>query len=187
MGGYDTLRGNNQKDTAGMAFFKRCITFIDLFTEGCGRLLLWLGFGMAVITALIVVLRYGFGIGSIMLQESVVYMHGGLFLLGAAFALKHGAHVRVDIFYRDFSERRKAWVNSLGGIVFLLPLCAFILFSSWDYVGDSWAMRESSPEPGGIPAVFALKTLIPAAAICLALQGIAEVLRSAVVLVEGDA
>lgn len=170
-----------------MAFLTRCVRYIDLFTEGCGRILLWLGFGMAVVTALIVILRYGFGIGSIMLQESVVYMHGGLFLLGAAFALKHGAHVRVDIFYRDFSARGKAWVDSLGGIVFLLPLCAFILVSSWDYVGDSWAMRETSAEPGGIPAVFVLKTLIPLAAICLALQGVAEVLRNALALARGDA
>ncbi|NND67666.1 MAG: TRAP transporter small permease subunit [Halioglobus sp.] len=168
-----------------MAFLERCVHYIDLFTEACGRILLWLGLGMAVITALIVLLRYGLGIGSIMLQESVIYMHGALFLLGAAYALKNGAHVRVDIFYRDFSARTQAWVNSLGGIVFLLPLCVFILVSSWDYVGESWTMRETSAEPGGIPAVFVLKTLIPAAAICLALQGIAEVLRSTLTLVEG--
>lgn len=185
-GAYDTLRGNNQKDTEGMAFLKRCVHYIDLFTEGCGRVLMWLGFGMAVITALIVLLRYGMGIGSIMLQESVIYMHGALFLLGAAYALKNSAHVRVDIFYRDFSARTQAWVNSLGGIVFLLPLCVFILVSSWDYVGESWSMRETSADPGGIPAVFVLKTLIPAGAICLALQGIAEVLRSMLTLVEGE-
>ena len=112
-------------------------------------------------------------------------MAAALFLLGAAYALKTGAHVRVDIFYRNFSARTRAWVNSLGGIVFLLPLCAFIIASSWDYVAESWAMRESSPEPGGIPAVFLLKTLLPVAAITLALQGIAEVLRSALYLVEG--
>ena len=96
--------------------------------------------------------------------------------------------MRVDIFYRNFSKRAQAWVNSLGGIVFLLPLCLFILFSSWDYVSESWAMREASPEPGGIPAVFVLKTLIPLAATNLALQGTAEVLRSTLYLVEhGDA
>ncbi|MGB1140357.1 MAG: TRAP transporter small permease subunit, partial [Halioglobus sp.] len=120
--------------------------------------------------------------GSILAQESVIYMHGALFLLGAAYALKVGAHVRVDIFYRNFSARAKAWINSLGGIVFLLPLCAFIAGSSWNYVAESWAMREASPEPGGIPAVFILKTLIPAAAINLALQGAAEVLRNALFL-----
>jgi TRAP-type mannitol/chloroaromatic compound transport system permease small subunit len=158
---------------------------IDVFTERTGKLLAWLALGMALLTALIVVLRYGFNIGSILAQESVTYMHGALFLLGAAYALKSGAHVRVDIFYRNYSERTRAWINSLGGIVFLLPLCVFIIVSSWGYVGESWGMRESSPEPGGIPAVYLLKTLIPLAAINLALQGIAEVLRNALVLFEG--
>ena len=93
----------------------------------------------------------------------------------------------MDIFYRNFNTRTQAWVNSLGGIVFLLPLCAFIIASSADYVVESWAMREISPEPGGIPAVFLLKSLIPLAAINLAIQGMAEVLRSALVLVEDPA
>ena len=106
-------------------------------------------------------------------------------LLGAAYALKHGAHVRVDIFYRNLSPRGQAWVNSLGGIVFLLPLCLFILGSSWDYVSESWAIMETSPEPGGIPAVFLLKSLIPMMAVNLLLQGLAEILRNALVLVEG--
>ena len=90
----------------------------------------------------------------------------------------------MDIFYRDFSPRTKAWINSLGGIVFLMPLCVFILVSSWDYVAESWAIRESSPEPGGIPAVFLLKTLLPLLALNLLLQGLAETLRSALALVE---
>jgi len=123
-------------------------------------------------------------VNSIFAQESVVYMHGCLFMLGAAYALKNEAHVRVDIFYRDFSKRGRAWVNSLGGIVFLMPLCIFILVSSWNYVTESWAIWESSPEPGGIPAVFLLKSLIPLLAVNLLIQGLAEILRSALVLVE---
>lgn len=159
---------------------------IDAFTDRFGRLLAWLTLAMALLTTLIVVLRYGFNMGSILAQESVVYLHGTLFLLGAGYALKTGAHVRVDIFYRNFSPRRQAWVNSLGGIIFLLPLCGFIGISSWGYVSESWAMREASAEPGGIPAVYILKSLIPAAAINLALQGVAEVLRNAAVLASGD-
>ena len=169
-----------------MHFLHACVHTIDAFTDRCGRFLAWLTLGMAVTTALIVVLRYGFNIGSIMAQESVIYMHGALFLLGAGYALKAGAHVRVDIFYRNFGPRTKAWVNSLGGIVFLLPLCVFILVSSWDYVSESWGMRESSPEPGGIPAVYLLKSLLPLAAINLALQGVAEILRSALLLAQGE-
>ena len=161
-----------------------CVHYIDAFTDRSGRLLAWLALGMALVTALIVVLRYGFNIGSIMAQEAVIYMHGSLFMLGAAYALKTGAHVRVDIFYRDFSPRARAWVNSLGAIVFLLPLCIFICFISWNYVAESWAIREVSPEPGGLPAVFVLKSLMPLMAFNLFLQGLAETLRSALVLVE---
>lgn len=170
-----------------MTFLHSLVHYIDAFSLRTGRLLAWLALGMAAATALIVILRYGFGIGSIAAQESVIYMHGSLFLLGAAYALKTGAHVRVDIFYRNFSVRKKAWVDSLGGIVFLLPLCIFILVSSWDYVSESWRMQEVSAEPGGIPAVFVLKSLIPLAAFTLALQGIAEVLRSALVLMTSEA
>ncbi len=162
------------------------IHYIDAFTEHSGRLLACLSLAMALLTALIVVLRYGFNVGSIPAQETVIYMHGSLFLLGAAYALKAGAHVRVDIFYRRFSARGKAWVDSIGAILFLFPLCAFILLSSWGYVSESWSMRESSPEPGGIPAVFLLKTLIPLAALTLALQGVAELLRNALDLMQGE-
>jgi TRAP-type mannitol/chloroaromatic compound transport system permease small subunit len=95
--------------------------------------------------------------------------------------------VRVDIFYRGFSGRGKAWVNALGGVVFLIPLCLFIVGISWNFVSESWAMREVSTEQGGIPAVYLLKSLIPAMAINLLLQGIAETLRSALMLVEGEA
>ncbi len=167
---------------------QRIRTFVqtlDTFTDVSGRLLAWLALAMALLVAVIVVLRYGFDFNSILMQESVTYMHGSLFLLGAAYALKHGAHVRVDIFYRNLSPRGQAWVNSLGGIVFLLPLCLFILGSSWDYVSESWAIMETSPEPGGIPAVFLLKSLIPLMPLNLLLQGLAEILRSTLVLVEG--
>ena len=167
-----------------MNVLRACVHYIDIFTDRCGRLLAWLVLAMALLTTVVVVLRYGFNTGSIMAQEAVTYMHGCLFMLGAAYALKSGAHVRVDIFYRNFSERGRAWVNSLGGIVFLMPLCAFIGVSSWSYVTESWAILETSPEPGGIPAVFLLKSLLPLMAVNLFLQGLAETLRSTLVLVD---
>jgi len=162
-----------------MSVAQSLVNFIDAVSDRVGRAIAWLILAMALLTAGIVVLRYGFNVGSILAQEMVVYLHGAVFLLGAAYALKTGAHVRVDVFYRNFQPRTKAWVDSIGGIVFLLPLCAFIIVSSWDYVSESWRMQEISAEPGGIPAVFILKSLIPVAAANLALQGIAEVLRSA--------
>ncbi len=161
------------------------VRYIDAFTDLSGRWLAWLSLGMALLTALIVLLRYGFNLGSITSQEAVIYMHGCLFMLGAAYTLKTDGHVRVDILYRNFSERTRAWVNSLGGIVFLIPLCLFIAGASWNYVLESWAIGEVSPEPGGIPAVFLLKSLLPLMAVNLLLQGIAETARNAIILVEG--
>lgn len=164
----------------------RLLAAIDRFTEASGRLLAWLAVAMALLTALVVVLRYGFNIGSIAAQEAITYLHGTLFTLGAAYTLRRDGHVRVDIFYRRFSPRAKAWVNSLGSIVFLLPLCAFIFSISWNYVAESWAIRESSPEPGGIPAVFLLKSLLPLMAITLFMQGLAEVMRNVTVLMQPE-
>ena len=157
---------------------------IDQLSELTGRILAWLSLLMMVMLCLVVLLRYGFEVGSIGLQEGVTYLHASIFMLGAAYALKQDAHVRVDILYRNFSPRGKAWVNSLGGIIFLLPLCIYIFFISWDFVVQSWQIREVSTEPGGIPAVFLLKTLIPVMAINLGLQAVAEILRSAMVLME---
>jgi TRAP-type mannitol/chloroaromatic compound transport system permease small subunit len=162
------------------------IALIDSYTEGCGRLLAWLCLAMTLVTATVVFLRYGFGIGSVAAQESITYMHAMLFMLAAAFALKRNAHVRVDIFYRGFSPRTRAWVNSLGGIVFLLPFTVFILASSWHFVTEAWSVHEGSQDPGGIPAVFLLKSLIPLMALNLILQGIAETLRNALALLDPD-
>jgi TRAP-type mannitol/chloroaromatic compound transport system permease small subunit len=161
------------------------VRYIDTFTDHFGRILAWLSLGMAVLTSLVVTLRYGFNVGSIASQEAVIYMHGCLFMLGAAYTLKSDAHVRVDIFYQKFGSRSRAWVNSLGGIVFLLPLCVFILGISWNYAAESWAIRETSAEPGGIPAVFLLKSLLPVMAINLLLQGVAEILRNTLILLDG--
>jgi len=159
------------------------IKTIDYLTERSGRLLAWLALAMALLTVVVVILRYGFGIGSIAMQELVTYMHAILFMMGIAYTLKSGGHVRVDIFYRNFSPRTRAWVNSIGAIVFMLPLCVFFVGVSWEYVSNSWAIREASAEPGGIPAVFLLKTLIPLMGVNIFLQGTAELLRNASALV----
>lgn len=156
----------------------KLVSLIDRVTETGGRLLAWLCLWMALLTTTVVVLRYGFNWGHIAMQEAVTYMHGCVFMLGAAYTLKHNEHVRVDIFYRKLSDRSRAWVNSVGGIVFLLPMCAYITGASWSYVLESWSIRETSPEPGGIPGVFLLKSLLPLLAVNLAVQGLAETLRN---------
>ena len=143
-----------------------------------GKCVAWLTLVMMLLTCLIVVLRYGLGIGSIALQESVLYMHAMVFMLGAAYTFKDDEHVRVDVLYRDFSPRKKAWVNVLGGLFFLLPFCAYTAYMSIDYVAASWRVFETSQEPGGLPFIYLLKTLIPIMMALLIVQGIADILKN---------
>ena len=135
---------------------------------------------MVLVTVIVVVLRYVFDLGFIWLQESVTWMHAVVFMLGAAYALSNDEHVRVDVFYREFSPKRKAIVDFLGVIVFLLPMCGFILWSAWDFVTISWSIKEASRESGGLPfpMVPLLKSVLVLMPIALMLQGLALALRS---------
>ncbi|MDJ0877118.1 MAG: TRAP transporter small permease subunit [Halieaceae bacterium] len=166
-----------------MQALRHFIRTVDHFTEQSGRWLAWLCLALALSVCLVVLLRYGLGTGSIALQESSTYLHALVFMLGAAYTLKHDGHVRVDIFYRRFSTRGKAWVNSVGCILFLLPFSVFVFAMSWPFVAEAWRILEGSPDPGGIHGVFLLKSLIPLMAVSLMLQGLAELARNALVLV----
>ena len=152
---------------------------IDRLTTAIGRGAAWLVLILVLLQFLIVLLRYVFGLGSVWLQEAVVYTHAFAFLLAAAWALAIGAHVRVDIFYRDAKPRARALIDLFGAIVFLLPMTGLILWLSLPYAARSWAILERSRETAGIPAVFLLKTAIPLFAALLILQGIAQILRAA--------
>jgi TRAP-type mannitol/chloroaromatic compound transport system permease small subunit len=143
-----------------------------------GAVVSWLALAMVLVTFLVVVLRYAFDAGSIALQESVTYMHAMLFMLGIAFTLQQNGHVRVDIFYQRFSRRGRAWVDLLGTLFLLVPVCLFLLVSSWDYVAESWAVQEGSREAGGLPGVWLLKTLILLMPLLLLVQGLIWMLRS---------
>ena len=151
---------------------------IDAIIEITGRAVAWLSLGMVVITCTVVVLRYGFDTGAIALQESVTYMHALVFMIGLSYALKHDRHVRVDLLFSRLSERNRQRINLIGHLGLLLPICLVITMESFDYVMRSWAIRERSPEAGGIPAVYLLKTLIPLAALLLSMQAVSEVLRA---------
>lgn len=157
---------------------QRIACFIDDLSERTGHAIAWLTIGTVLLTFSVVVLRYGFDSGSIAMQETVSYLHAAVFMLGAAYTLKHDGHVRVDIVYRRLSVRGQALVNLLGTLLLLLPVCIYIMASSWEYVAISWGLREGSQEAGGLNAVFLLKTAIPAMAVLLMLQGIAIALHS---------
>ena len=160
----------------------RFVRFLDSVSELVGTSVAWLTLVMMLVTCSVVVARYVFNLGSIALQESVMYMHGIVFMLGIGYTLKHQGHVRVDILYARFSTRTRAVIDCLGTLVFLFPLGLFILIGSLDYVYFSWSLTEGSAQPGGLPGVFALKTLIPMMAFLLLLQGLAEFGRSITIL-----
>ena len=124
---------------------------LERFSELTGSAVAWLTILMVLGTFVIVVLRYGFDLGWIAMQESITWMHAAVFMLGTAYTLKRDEHVRVDIFYRGMSVRYRAAVNLAGTAVFLLPMTVFLAISSWDYVWTSWAIREASREAGGLP------------------------------------
>jgi TRAP-type mannitol/chloroaromatic compound transport system permease small subunit len=130
------------------------------FIAACGKAVAWLTLAMVLLTFTIVVLRYGFNLGWIWLQESLTYLHVLVFCVVAAWALQQDGHVRVDIFYASMTAKNRARVDLLGSVLFLVPFCAFTLYISWPYVANSWKLLETSREAGGLPLVFLLKTLI---------------------------
>lgn len=152
-------------------FCRRLVAKINALNEWIGVTVSWLTLAMVAVTFFIVVLRYTFNINSIGMQESVSYMHALVFMLGAAYTLKADAHVRVDIYYQRFGKTARAWIDCCGVLFLLMPVSAFILYSSWDYVAESWNISESSSNSGGLPGVFLIKSTIPLTAGLLILQG----------------
>jgi len=161
----------------------RLANVIDAVNDWIGRTLSWLTLGMVLVTFVVVLLRYVFGLGWTMLQESVIYMHAIVFMGCAGYALVHNGHVRCDIFYSVASPRGKAVIDIIGTLLFLVPVCVLVFWVTWPYAMASWAVLEGSPEGRmGIPAVFLLKTLIVVFAGLLALQSVSLVLKSALFL-----
>jgi TRAP-type mannitol/chloroaromatic compound transport system permease small subunit len=163
---------------ASLAFAGR----IDRLNAAIGRTAAWLCLLVVVVQFAVVVLRYVFGIGSIWLTETIIYGHASLFMLAAAWTLREGGHVRVDVFYADAGPRRRALTDLCGSLFLLLPFMLVLLWFALPYVARSWAILETSRETSGLPAVFLLKTLIPLFALMMALQGVAQAIRAANVL-----
>ena len=157
---------------------------IDRISIASGQAAAWLTFCMVVVTFVVVVMRSVFDAGLIWVQESVVWMHAVVFMLGAAYTLQAEEHVRVDVFYRNLGEKRRAWVNIIGVFIFLLPVCVFLGWNSIDFVVQSWSIQESSRESGGLsyPLVPMLKSVLLLMPLTVALQGVSLVLKSLKIL-----
>ena len=158
------------------------IDFIESLIDWVGKLVSWLTLMMVLVTTLIVILRYLFDTGWVAMQESVLYMHALVFMLGAAYTFKHNGHVRVDIFYQRCPVKTKAWIDLLGTLFLLIPFAVFIIWSSWEYVASSWEIQESSRNSGGLPGVYLLKSCILIMATLLILQSIAGLLRNLLII-----
>lgn len=143
---------------------KKLNQFIESLTS-------WTTFTLTLLTFLIVILRYVFQLGWVWMQELTLYLHSIVFLVAASWALKNDAHVRIDIFYTKFSQKKKTIINACGVLLFLWPMCALIFTQTLPYVIDSWSVMESSSDSGGLAGVYLLKSLILVYCVLLFLQG----------------
>lgn len=154
---------------------------IDALNERVGRLVIWLVLAATLISAGNAVMRYGFNASSNAWLEIQWYLFGLIFLLGAGYTLKHNGHVRIDVLYGRLGPRARAWVDLLGGLLFLLPMSGLITWLGWEFFLASYAIGETSPDAGGLPR-WPIKLAVPLGFALLWLQGLSEVIKRAGVL-----
>ena len=162
--------------------YKNLIDFGDSLIERLGNVLNVLMIALVCVVIVVVIGRYFFDIGSIALQELTTYLHATIFMLGISYTLKHDGHVRVDIFYRNFTKKKQALINVIGGVVFILPISMFVGWSSWDYVLASWSIMETSTENNGLPFIYLLKTVMLIMPSLLMIQGFISITKNVVTL-----
>jgi TRAP-type mannitol/chloroaromatic compound transport system permease small subunit len=150
---------------------------LDKINRQVGRVVMWAALAMVLVQFGIVLLRYVFGFTSIFINETVLYLHASLFMLGAGYTLLMEGHVRVDIFYAPLSSRHKAMVDIFGHLCLMLPALAILLYYSWPSVRRAWSILEGPISVGGVPASFLLKSLIPAFCVLLLVQGLSALIR----------
>jgi len=161
-----------------MNFLHKFEQAINRLSGAFGWLAGWLCVAMIVVVFIDVVARYAFSAGSIAMQELEWHLFAAMFLLGAAYTMREDANVRVDVFYARMSARRKAVVDILGTLLFVIPMCSLILYSSYDFVTYSWKIQEVSTDPGGLPYRFAFKALLPLAYLLVLMQSLAVISRN---------
>jgi TRAP-type mannitol/chloroaromatic compound transport system permease small subunit len=166
-------------------FFRAYIRFADGVNERVGIGVAWLTAALVAVVCCDVFMRYVLQNSWVAMQELEWHLFALIFLLGAGYSLKHDKHVRVDVFYSRFSPRAQAWVNLVGSVLFLIPFCALVIWSSQNFVINAFHFGETSPDPGGLPARWVLKAAIPVGFFFLFIQGIALACRS-VLCIRGE-
>ena len=165
-----------------MQILERFVCVIDGLSDKIGRLVGWLTTLMVLVVFYDTVMRYAFNKGNVALQELEWHLFAIVFLIGAAYTLKEEGHVRVDIIFVNLSEKTKAWVDFLGIFIFLIPFCVAVILSTQGFILNSWAVREISPDPGGLPARYLLKAMIPLGFFLLIVQGFSEAAKKFMVI-----
>ncbi|MEW7292548.1 TRAP transporter small permease subunit [Aquimarina sp. 2304DJ70-9] len=162
------------------------INFLDWIGEKIGSLVSWVAVLLAIVIGLDVVIRYVFQFTYVWMIEIEIYLFGMMFLLASGYTFKYEKHVRVDIFYTKLSKKRKAWIDLLGGACLLIPWCYVVIVSSWYYGLSSFMIGESSPQPGGLPALYVLKFCITLGFVFLLIQGVSHMLKSLQIIFNKD-
>lgn len=149
---------------------------IDRISDGIGRTVYWLLLAAVLVSTINALVRYVFDASSNAWLELQWYLFAAVFMLGAGYVFLHDQHVRIDAVSARFPRRVQVWIDVVGIVVVLLPLCGFVVWTSWPSVIDAWASQEVSASPGGLVR-WPLYALVPAGFALLALQGLSELLK----------
>lgn len=166
-----------------MNALRRFANGIDKINEYVGRFVSWITALLVVVVFADVVMRYIFRISFVFTQELEWHLFGFIFLIGAGYTLLHDGHVRVDIIYQKLGSKAQAWINFIGCLFFLFPGCFLVVFTSLGFVENSFAIFEGSPDPGGVPLRFILKSMIPLGFFLVWLQGLSLFIKSFLVII----
>lgn len=169
-----------------MILLKRFAHAVDGLNERIGGAIRWLSLLMVLLGAFNAIARYltkytGVSLASNAYTELQWYFFSLIFLLGAAYGLRHDVHVRVDVLFARLSRKAQAWIDVAGTVLFLIPFCILMLWVSWPAVRNSWSVREVSPDPGGLPR-YPIKAVILICFVLLLLQGVSHVIKQVEVI-----
>lgn len=159
-----------------MASAEKLAGGIERFVDTVGRITAWSSLALALVMGGNVLLRYGFNTGSVWSQELEWHLMSPICLFGMSYALLHREHVRVDVLFASYSQRNKDLVEFISAVLGM-AICAIIIKLSYAYVMQSWSIGEGTANPGGIPARYLLKALIPIGFVILLLQYLAHAIQ----------
>jgi TRAP-type mannitol/chloroaromatic compound transport system permease small subunit len=152
--------------------------WIDVVQERVGRFTSFMTLGMVLVVFFDVVQRYGFNRSSVFMQEMEWHLFAASYLLAAGYTMLYDEHVRVDIFYSRWGPRKRAWANCIFAFLFFFPSVFLVMYTTIPFLRNSWLLNEGSPDPGGVPARWVLKSMIIAGFALLGLQGVSETIKN---------